>query len=69
MPVLYFTRCILGKSAFLSISTFSDGGVSSRDLSKNGAYAVYLQQDGLKLAAANDLRGTRPLSTRPEPSH
>lgn len=30
--------------------------ISLRDLSKNGAYAVYLQQDGLKLVAANDLR-------------
>ena len=43
--------------------------ISLRNLSKNGAYAVHLQQDGLKLVAANDLRDTRPWSTRPGPSH
>ena len=42
--------------------------ISLRDLKKNGAYAIYLQRDGLKLVAANDLRGSRPWSTRPATS-
>lgn len=42
--------------------------ISLRDLKENGAYAIYLQHDGPKLVAANDLRGARPWSTRPAPS-
>jgi len=38
-----------------------------RNLSNNGSYAVYLQQDALKLAVANDLRGPCLWSTRPGP--